>query len=90
MARESFWGFCIANFINGLFSSTLTVSLAYVSDVHPSRAEKDREIGQLVGLNMLGITGGGIIAILMQETGLFRVTWPWIAGLRRVHAIDEA
>jgi len=71
LARNSFWGFCAANFVNGLFSSTLTVALAYVSDVHPGRAEKDREIGLLVGLNMLGITGGGIIAILMQSTGLF-------------------
>ncbi|CAB9505238.1 tetracycline resistance protein [Seminavis robusta] len=71
LARGSFWGFCIVNFFNGLFSSTLTVALAYVSDVHPGRAEKDGEIGQLVGLNMLGITGGGIIAILMESTGLF-------------------
>lgn len=71
LARNSFWGFCAANFVNGLFSSTLTVALAYVTDVHPGRTEKDQEIGLLVGLNMLGITGGGIIAILMQNTGLF-------------------
>jgi MFS family permease len=73
LARNSFWGFCVANFVNGLFSSTLTVALAYVSDVHPGtgRSEKDSEIGKLAGLNMLGVTGGGIVAILMQETGLF-------------------
>lgn len=71
LARDTFWGFCATSFVNGLLGGTLPVAMAYVSDIHPSRAEKDKEIGGLVGQNMIAITGGGIAAILMQNTGLF-------------------
>jgi MFS family permease len=69
--RRSFWGFCAANFITGLFGATLAISLAYASDVAHTRVEKDLLIGSLVGLYMVGNTGGGIMAIAMENTGLF-------------------
>lgn len=71
LARESFWGFCAANFSQGLFAASLPVAMAYVSDVKRTRKEKDAEIGILVALNMMGTAGGGICAILMEEQGLF-------------------
>ncbi|KAL3909912.1 MAG: hypothetical protein SGILL_007899 [Bacillariaceae sp.] len=71
VARKSFWAFCALNFVNGLFGATLPVALAYVSDIHPNRDKKNDEIGKLIGASMLGVSGGGIIAILMQDVGLF-------------------
>jgi MFS family permease len=59
------------NFLNGLFSASVPVGLAYAGDVNEKKREKDAEIGLLVGISMLGMTGGGIIAILMQTQGLF-------------------
>jgi hypothetical protein len=70
-ARSSFWVFCAINFITGLFGATLAISMAYASDVEPTRAEKDKLIGSLVALYMVGNTGGGIISIAMENTGLF-------------------
>jgi predicted permease len=69
--RSSFWGFCAANFITGLFGATLAISMAYASDVSHTRAEKDALIGSLVCLYTVGNTGGGILAIAMETTGLF-------------------
>lgn len=71
LARKSFWGFCSANFAQGLFAASTPVAMAYVSDVKRTRKEKDAEIGVLVALFMLGITGGGVCAILMESQGLF-------------------
>ena len=71
LAREDFWTFCAVNFVNGLFGGAVPVALAYASDVHPSRHQKDTEIGILIGFNMIGMSGGGIAAILMEEQGLF-------------------
>ena len=45
--------------------------MAYASDVHPSRAKKDEEIGLIIGFNMIGMSGGGAIAILMENEDLF-------------------
>lgn len=59
------------NFLNGLFSASVPVALAYTGDVNETKREKDAEIGNLVGISMLGTAGGGIIAILMQTQGLF-------------------
>jgi MFS family permease len=70
-ARGSFWAFCAVNFITGLFGATLAISMAYASDVAYTRAEKDTLIGSLVGLYMVGNTGGGVISIAMENTGLF-------------------
>jgi MFS family permease len=69
--RSSFWGFCAANFITGLFGATLAIGMAYASDVAHTRPEKDALIGSLVGLYMVGNTGGGVISIAMADTGLF-------------------
>lgn len=43
--RHTFWGFCIANFFNGLLSGSLPVALAYVSDVFSSKGKKSKEFG---------------------------------------------
>ena len=59
------------NFLNGLFSASVPVGLAYAGDVNETKREKNAEIGLLVGISMLGMTGGGIIAILLQTQGLF-------------------
>lgn len=77
LVRGSFWGFCAANFANGLFDGAIPVALAYASDVHPSRHKKDDEIGILIGCNMIGRSGGGIAAILLESQGLFT---PLLAG----------
>lgn len=70
-AQNTFWGFSGASFVNGLFCSALPVAMAYASDVHPSRAKKDAEIGMLVGANMLGMSGGGVVSILMENQNKF-------------------
>jgi len=69
--RKSFWPYCAMNFLNGLFSASVPVALAYAGDVNETKREKDAEIGLLVGVSMLGTAGGGIIAILMETQGLF-------------------
>jgi len=71
LARHTFWGFCIANFSQGLFAASIPVAMAYVSDVKPTRKEKDEEIGFIVAASMIGCSGGGIAAILMESQGLF-------------------
>ncbi|CAB9513051.1 Major facilitator superfamily MFS_1 [Seminavis robusta] len=70
-ARHTFWGFCAASFACGLFCSAMPVAMAYASDVHPNRAKKDEEIGAIVGFNMIGMSGGGVVAILMENENLF-------------------
>ena len=69
--RKTFWGFCIANFCNGLLSGTLPPALAYISDVFASNEKKEEEFSSLVGFYVLGQSAGGIIAILMINEGLF-------------------
>jgi MFS family permease len=73
--RKSFWGFCIANFCTGLATGGLPVAMAYVGDVFASNKEKQSEMSILVGLWMLGGAGGGILAILLESTGLFAPLW---------------
>lgn len=78
--RHSFWLFCAANFITGLFGGSLAVGMAYVSDVFPGDRERiDSEIGTLVAVSMVGRTGGGIVTILMQGLGLFEPLWVAVA-----------
>lgn len=55
LARKSFWGFCASNFAQGLFAGSVPVAMAYVSDVLPSRKQKDEEIGVIVAVSMLGM-----------------------------------
>ena len=71
LARNSFWGFCAANFVTGVFGASLAVAMAYASDLAHTRHEKDAIIGSLVGVNMIGATGGGIITVLMSDIGIF-------------------
>jgi MFS family permease len=69
--RKTFWGFCIANFCTGLATGSLPVAMAYVGDVFVSNADIQSEMSAMVGLWMLGGAGGGILAILLESTGLF-------------------
>lgn len=52
--RKSFWPYCAMNFLNGLFSASVPVALAYAGDVNETKREKDAEIGLIVGIAMLG------------------------------------
>lgn len=75
-ARQTFWGFNAANFANGLVGASLVVGMAYVGDVYPDDKEKaNEELGALMGLMMLGMSAGNVIAILMEEQGLFMPLW---------------
>ncbi|CAB9522824.1 unknown protein [Seminavis robusta] len=68
LVRQSFWGFCVANFAHGLIGGgTAPVSLAYASDVSISRHQKDAEIAFMTALSMIGMASGGVIAILMGD-----------------------
>lgn len=71
LARETFWGFCGASFAAGLFRGTLPVAMAYVGDIFTTKKEKSDYLGVVVGCFVMGNSGGGILAILMGETGLF-------------------
>lgn len=70
-ARHTFWGFCAASFVAGLFRGTLPVGMAYVSDVYTTKKEKSDQLGVIVAYFVLGNSGGGVLAILMESTGLF-------------------
>lgn len=70
--RHNFWSFCAANFFfTDLFGGSASVALAYASDVFPGRLQTDIAQNKVVASNLVGRTGGGIIAILMQSLGLF-------------------
>ena len=70
-ARKTFWGFCAASFAAGLFKGTLPVAMAYVGDVFTTKKEKQDALSVIVGYYVLGNSGGGIFAILMNDSGLF-------------------
>ena len=61
--RKSFYVYCAMNFLNGLVSASVPVALAYAGDVNETKREKDAEIGVLVGISMLGSSGGDILGI---------------------------
>jgi len=73
--RKSFWAFCGANFFTGLISSNLPVAMAYVSDVCPSKTQKDKELSILTACFIFAQSAGGIVSIFMQSTGLFDALW---------------
>lgn len=73
--KDTFWGFCASNFAFGFFLGNLPVGMAYVGDIEPSKVKKDEMLGMLVGCFVLGNSGGGIIAVLMGEVGLFAPLW---------------
>ena len=69
--RHTFWSFCISNLIFGFFMGTLPIGLAYIGDVEHDRKKKNELLGKLIGYALLGQAGGGIIAVLMADVGLF-------------------
>ena len=73
--RQTFWGFCISNFIFGFFLGNLPIGMAYISDVEQNKKKKEKILGLLVGCFVLGNSGGGIIAVLMADVGLFSPLW---------------
>ncbi|CAB9500689.1 major facilitator superfamily [Seminavis robusta] len=74
-ARGNFWTFCAATFLNGLFGGSAAVGMAYASDVTENRLQKEAQIGIIIATSMLGRTGGGATAILMESIGLFAPLW---------------
>lgn len=74
--RHTFWSFCISSFIFGFFLGNLPISMAYIGDLFSdSKKEKEDELGVIVSFFVIGNSGGGIIAILMEENGLFAPLW---------------
>lgn len=73
--RNTFWSFCISNLIFGLFLGNLPVAMAYIGEMFHSKKEKEDQLGVIVGCFVMGNSGGGIIAILMAESGLFAPLW---------------
>jgi MFS family permease len=86
-ARETFWGFCITQFVFGFFLGNLPVGMAYIGDVFTSKKTKSKELGMLVAYYVIGNSGGGVIAILMNGSGLFAPLWVGAAiiGLSAVY-----
>ena len=84
--KDTFWGFCAAQFVFGFFLGNLPVGMAYVGDVYTSKEDKELELGLLVSCYVIGNSGGGIIAILMNGSGLFAPLWVG-AGLMGVSAL---
>jgi len=60
-------------------SGGLPVALAYIGDLFTDPHVKEGYFGALVGCFVLGNSFGGIIAILMAETGLFAPLWVGVA-----------
>jgi MFS family permease len=86
-ARETFWGFCITQLVFGFFLGNLPIAMAYIGDVFTSKTEKGRQLSIIVANYVIGNSGGGIIAILMQDSGLFAPLWVG-AGLMFLSAIS--
>mmetsp|Transcript_33746 Transcript_33746/g.81590 ORF Transcript_33746/g.81590 Transcript_33746/m.81590 type:complete len:699 (-) Transcript_33746:117-2213(-) len=84
--QDTFWGFCASNFAFGFFLGNLPVGMAYIGDVEPSKKKKDEMLGVMVGCFVLGNSGGGIIAVLMNDSGLFAPLWVG-AGLMLIAVI---
>jgi len=62
------------------------VGMAYIGDIYKSKKEKEKELGILVSFFVMGNSGGGIIAILMNGSGLFAPLWVG-AGIMGVSAV---
>ena len=69
--RHTFWSFCISNLVFGFFMAILPIGLAYIGDVEHDRKKKNELLGKLIGYALLGQAGGGIVAVLMADVGLF-------------------
>ena len=73
--RHTFWSFCISNFAFGFFLGNLPIGMAYIGDVEHNKKRKEKLLGTAVGCYVLGNSGGGIIAVLMYDVGLFSPLW---------------
>jgi len=73
--KNTFWGFCISNLVFGFFLGNLPIGMAYIGDIYTNKIEKEKQLGILVGHFVLGNAGGGMIAILMNSSGLFAPLW---------------
>eukprot|EP00934_Nitzschia_sp_Nitz4_P007181 Nitzschia sp. Nitz4//scaffold25_size161228//149956//152292//NITZ4_002456-RA/size161228-augustus-gene-0.120-mRNA-1//1//CDS//3329544664//7171//frame0 len=71
LCREKFWTYCAAEFFFGFFLGNVPVAMAYVGDVSTSKVDKETKLGILMGSFVIGCSGGGIVAILMNDSGLF-------------------
>lgn len=66
--RKNFWYFCGASFLNGIFASTLSVGISYISDLFPGdpkKADNAMSIGSMI--YFLGRTSGGMLAVAMPR-----------------------
>jgi len=86
-SKDTFWGFCISSFVFGFFLGNLPVAMAYIGDIFVHKTEKERQLSIIVANYVMGNSGGGIIAILMQDSGLFSPLWIG-AGLMFISAIS--
>ncbi len=72
LCRHDFWLFNIANFLNGLFGASGVVATSYIADIYSDDKDKLNEaMGGVMGLAMLGGNAGNILAIAMENAGLF-------------------
>lgn len=58
-----------------LLLGNLPVGMAYIGDVEQNQVKKNQMLGVLVGCFVGGNSGGGIIAVLMNDFGLFAPLW---------------
>lgn len=49
--------------------------MAYIGDIEQNQKKKNEMLGVLVGCFVAGNSGGGIIAVLMNDFGLFSPLW---------------
>eukprot|EP00934_Nitzschia_sp_Nitz4_P006897 Nitzschia sp. Nitz4//scaffold25_size161228//144463//149493//NITZ4_002455-RA/size161228-augustus-gene-0.119-mRNA-1//1//CDS//3329544661//6887//frame0 len=71
LCRATFWPYCAAEFFFGFFLGNAPVAMAYIGDVATSKEDKEAKLGALIGSYVIGCSGGGIIAILLNDVGLF-------------------
>jgi MFS family permease len=70
--RGTYWGFIAMNFLNGLFGASIVIGFIYVDDLFgDDGAKKSSETNGLIGGLILGLSAGNLIAIAMEEVGLF-------------------
>jgi MFS family permease len=82
LARHNFRLFVGASFINGLFGASMTVAMAYINDVFADpkdMKQKMASMGATQGLYMLGMTFGGILAMVLANMSIFFPLLPMAA-----------
>jgi hypothetical protein len=74
-ARKSFWAFTAVTFANGLFGSTVGVSLGYMTDVYSKdRKKADAHLSSVIAIAVVGRSLGGLMTVVVPQ-GLFL---PWL------------